>query len=575
MAKISPRPLSIVGLLLWFVSLATITGCNNDGSTSSSSASLELSGYPATQAAIGQVYSFTPAVAEVGSSAIIGFSIRNKPAWATFNTSSGRLEGTPTSADVGNYPAIVISASSGSAQASLAGFTITVLRPRAVPPAPTSTPTVTVQIGPKSGTVALIPGMTFGGSTLDPVKGEPIALKAATQLLTDRFPFQNQWSGGFGVDSDKQWPTQTSAYNWTQLDARINLILSTGRTPVITLCGVPAWMRVTSTDYFSAPQAIYFQAYAKYAAAIATRYPQVKYFLVWSEMKGFWNANLMRWDYEGYTRFYNDIYAALKAVSPTVQVGGPYVNMSNFYATGSGGSALTGAYGTIKQNALDVVTYWLANNQGADFLVVDGSVMGNNNTEAPADWYAANQYFSDVNTWLKQQSSLPIWWSEYYPNPCLYSSCAPYVAIFDHDQQNTLLSKTLLSMMPDVSVALKWTPDGESTTRSDLPAPYQIPTGPYPNMGDQSSVWSDTAAVGGGQGFPFANSLAQFEQYFSPGSTLYSTQVSNSNVAAYATSTSIALINQTSQDQIVQVTRGTSTQTIQLSAYQVYFNSMP
>jgi hypothetical protein len=94
-------------------------------------------------------------------------------------------------------------------------------------------------------------------------------------------------------------------------------------------------------------------------------------------------------------------------------------------------------------------------------------------------------------------------------------------------------------------------------------------------MGDQSSVWSDTAAVGGGKGFPFADSLAQFEQYFSPGSTLYSTQVSNKNVAAYATSTSIALINQTSQVQIAQVTRGASTQTIQLSAYQVYFNSMP
>ena len=445
----------------------------------------------------------------------------------------------------------------------------------AAPPASTSTPTVTVQIGTKSGTVALSPGMTFGGSTLDPVKGDPIALKAATQLLTDRFPFQNQWSGGFGVDSDKQWPTQASAYDWTELDARINLILSTGRTPVITLCGVPAWMRVTSTDYFSAPQAAYFQAYANYAAAIAARYPQVKYFLVWSEMKGFWNAALNRWDYEGYTKFYNDIYAALKAVSPAIQVGGPYVNMTNFYGTASGGSALTGAYGTIKQNALDVVTYWLANNQGADFLVVDGSVMGNDNTQVPADWYAANQYFSDVNAWLKQQSSLPIWWSEYYPNPCLYSGCAPYVAIFDHDQQNTLLSKTLLSMMPDVSVALKWTPDGESVTSADLPAPYQISTGPYADMGDQSSVWSDTAAVGGGKGFPFADSLAQLEQYFSPGSTLYSAQVSNGNVAAYATSTAIALVNQTSQDQVVQVTRGASTQTIPLSAYQVYFNSMP
>ena len=156
MAKISARPLCIVGLLLWSVVFATITGCNNDGSASNS-ASLELSAYPATQAAIGQVYSFAPAVAEVGSSATTAFSIRNKPA------------------DVGNYSSVVISASSGSAQASLADFTITVPRPSAKKPAPTGTPTVTVQIGPKSGTAALTSGMTFGGATLDPVTGVSFA----------------------------------------------------------------------------------------------------------------------------------------------------------------------------------------------------------------------------------------------------------------------------------------------------------------------------------------------------------------------------------------------------------------
>src|SRR6185437_9234722 len=54
------------------------------------------------------------------------FSISGKPAWASFSTATGKLSGTPTSANVGSFPNIVISVSDGVALASLAPFSITV-----------------------------------------------------------------------------------------------------------------------------------------------------------------------------------------------------------------------------------------------------------------------------------------------------------------------------------------------------------------------------------------------------------------------------------------------------------------
>ena len=51
----------------------------------------------------------------------LGFTIQNRPSWASFDTATGRLSGTPTSANVGAFNNIVISVSDGRASASLAG----------------------------------------------------------------------------------------------------------------------------------------------------------------------------------------------------------------------------------------------------------------------------------------------------------------------------------------------------------------------------------------------------------------------------------------------------------------------
>jgi len=88
-----------------------------------------ISGTPSTSATVGQAYLFQPTATD-GDGDTLTFSITGRPSWASFNQSTGRLSGTPTSA--GSHGGIVISVDDGRATASLAPFTITVSAP---PPA--------------------------------------------------------------------------------------------------------------------------------------------------------------------------------------------------------------------------------------------------------------------------------------------------------------------------------------------------------------------------------------------------------------------------------------------------------
>jgi hypothetical protein len=83
-----------------------------------------ISGSPPTSAAVGEAYSFVPATTAGGGK--LAFAIANMPPWASFSTLTGALTGTPSSAQTGAYPDILISVSNGSASASLAPFSITV-----------------------------------------------------------------------------------------------------------------------------------------------------------------------------------------------------------------------------------------------------------------------------------------------------------------------------------------------------------------------------------------------------------------------------------------------------------------
>lgn len=87
-----------------------------------------ISGTASASAIANEKYSFTPVATDADNDAL-GFSIQNKPEWASFNTVTGALSGTPTLAHTKTYSNIVITVNDGSASVSLPAFAITVSEP--------------------------------------------------------------------------------------------------------------------------------------------------------------------------------------------------------------------------------------------------------------------------------------------------------------------------------------------------------------------------------------------------------------------------------------------------------------
>jgi hypothetical protein len=93
---------------------------------SGSNSAPTISGTPPTSVVAGNLYSFTPTAKDANGDTL-AFSITNKPGWATFSTTTGKLSGTPSSAQTGTYSNIAIKVSDGKGgSASLPAYAITV-----------------------------------------------------------------------------------------------------------------------------------------------------------------------------------------------------------------------------------------------------------------------------------------------------------------------------------------------------------------------------------------------------------------------------------------------------------------
>jgi hypothetical protein len=86
----------------------------------------KISGTPPDVATVGTVYAFRPTATDPNGDALT-FSIRNKPSWASFDSRTGKLSGTPSNADAGNDTNIDISVSDGTLSAQLPAFDVTVI----------------------------------------------------------------------------------------------------------------------------------------------------------------------------------------------------------------------------------------------------------------------------------------------------------------------------------------------------------------------------------------------------------------------------------------------------------------
>jgi hypothetical protein len=100
-----------------------------------------ITGIPGTTATVGTAYTFAPVGADANGDTLT-YSVQNLPGWLTFAASTGRLTGTPATANIGTTSNIVITVSDGQASSSLASFNLQVVAAPTTPP-PNRAPTIT------------------------------------------------------------------------------------------------------------------------------------------------------------------------------------------------------------------------------------------------------------------------------------------------------------------------------------------------------------------------------------------------------------------------------------------------
>jgi hypothetical protein len=105
-----------------------------------------ITGSPATTVTAGNSYGFSPVGSDPDGNTL-RYSIQNRPAWASFNTNTGRLSGTPAAANVGTSARITISVTDGTATASLPSFTIQVVAQANRPPTISGSPLLSTVVG--------------------------------------------------------------------------------------------------------------------------------------------------------------------------------------------------------------------------------------------------------------------------------------------------------------------------------------------------------------------------------------------------------------------------------------------
>ncbi|HEY6596559.1 MAG TPA: hypothetical protein VI011_20995 [Asanoa sp.] len=334
-------------------------------------------------------------------------------------------------------------------------------------------------------------GVTHTQYSLDPW-GSAKALGVARTVLTATATYQNQHIFGWGTLNPEPSP---GVYDWSSLDRRMALIRSTGGIPVLTLCCAPDWMkggRAGETDWnrlHEAPRPEHYPDFAALAVAVARRYPDVRHFVVWNELKGFWDDTRNRWDYESYTIFYNTVYDALKAYDRTLAVGGPYVVVDTWADREAGGrpSTLSGECGTVDRRSLDALEYWLLHKNGADFVAIDGGAVTRDGGPV-ASGVVQSAIFGAITRWLRERTRLPIWWSEFH-----IGRGGPE----DQPMLSAAVVGALLYMVEEkASVALYWQPQHPADTAAERP-----PT-----------LWGPTELAGGGQPTVLAEALARMQQ---------------------------------------------------------------
>lgn len=328
------------------------------------------------------------------------------------------------------------------ALALVAGGLVLALATRPAPQSDSSATATEASGSPASSTVAaprrpraerFLTGVSHTNHSLQPWS-DPKTARLAERILRRTAPVQNVFLMGWGSTNPEPAP---GTYDWSSLDYRIDLIERTGGIPIVTLCCAPDWMKGGAAgktnwkDLGVAPSPDHYDDFAALAVGLAERYPSVRRFSVWSELRGFFDATTNTWDVRSYTDLYNTVYAALKAHDPTLLIGGPNPVMDSWAdgETMSSPSPVRGAWGVLDARALEAIEYWLDHKLGGQFISVNATT-ANRETGRAAPVQVAVQKFVAINEWVRSRTDLPIWYLEVYSPaadraPTSYSNWIP------------------------------------------------------------------------------------------------------------------------------------------------------
>ncbi|MBP9593055.1 MAG: fibronectin type III domain-containing protein [Steroidobacteraceae bacterium] len=157
-----------------------------------------ISGSPATSAKANQDYSFQPTASDPDGDTLT-FQIANKPAWASFDVSTGRLSGTPSSTVSGTFASIRISVSDGQASSTLPAFSVDV--------ASATLGTATLSWQP--------PTENTDGSPLTNLAGFIVRYGTTLEALSEQVRLSNPGLATYLVENltPATWYFQVSAFN--------------------------------------------------------------------------------------------------------------------------------------------------------------------------------------------------------------------------------------------------------------------------------------------------------------------------------------------------------------------------
>ena len=401
---------------------------------------------------------------------------------------------------------------------------------------------VVVRVGPgTAGRSRLRVGITHTQVSLEP-DDDPAALARARAALRPVAALQNQHLYGWGARNPEPAP---GVFDWRSLDRRVEVMRRLGTTPVITLCCAPDWMTrlgtPTSRYPLLPPTEGHVKDFADLAARVARRYPDVRRFVVWNEMKGLWDPHAHAWDVRRYTRLYNAVHDALKAVDPRILVGGPYLNIRGTGSRSLGRHGRQTADPLLKADRA-VLRSWLDHDHGADFVAIDRNVTPTHdpNHYSRFEQLQLARWFGEIGREVRAMTRLPVWWTEGHMDP-------EPGAGFRAAATATML---LEQIRGGAAASLLWGPQAVAG-RSDRANAF--------------SLVSDPSRPDGGRPEPALRAGRLVARTFPPGTPLRPVRASAPLVEVLASARATMLVNLRSRTTWVRVGR----QALQLAPYAV------